>query len=263
MTSSAEPIDIYIVPKENKDVLFGDSSTTMEVVSDIETMSSPKDLEVPIMKQKTFLVGGANGVLEVLRLVKRTTGDLRLPNIRQNMIVYADQYISFDMKGFSKLKKDGVNIAIPVRRKEDTTLAEAVESLRMLDSSVQAIQKIKEFVVLNMKDTKGGEIIVRRLNEAEIKNKLSMEDPRRKQPMSLIFVLKNPWAGTGIPVDRMKISKMLKFDKFYEEDVSLFSVPSRSEKKNEAKENNSVSSSTPTPTPASALSSTDLSQNSV
>lgn len=223
MTSSAEPIDIYIVPKQNKDVLFGDSSITMEVVSDIETMSSPKDLEVPIMKQKTFLIGGPNGVLEVLRLVKRTTGDLRLPNIRQNMIVYADQYISFDMKAFTKLKKDGVNIAIPVRRKEDTTLADAVESLKMLDSSVQAIQKIKEFVVLNMKDTKGGEIIVRRFNEAEIKNKLSMEDPRRKQPMRLIFVLKNPWAGSGKSMSDMKITGTIKFDKSYEEDVSLFS----------------------------------------
>jgi hypothetical protein len=101
MAAESEIIDVYVVPKENKDILFGDSSTTIEVVSEIETMTSPKDLEVPIMKQRTFLIGGPNGVLEVLRLVKRTTGDLRLPNIRQNMIVYADQYVSFNMKIFT------------------------------------------------------------------------------------------------------------------------------------------------------------------
>ena len=57
-------LDVYIVPKESKDILFGNSPESINVVSEIETMSSPKDLEVPIMKQKTFLVGGANGVLE-------------------------------------------------------------------------------------------------------------------------------------------------------------------------------------------------------
>jgi hypothetical protein len=225
MAAESEIIDVYVVPKENKDILFGDSSTTTEVVSEIETMTSPKDLEVPIMKQRTFLIGGPNGVLEVLRLVKRTTGDLRLPNIRQNMIVYADQYVSFNMKNFTKLKKDGVNIAIPVRRGEDKKLLEAVESLKVLHSSLQAIQNIKEFLVLNLKDSKGGDIVVRRPNEIDIKNKLTMEDPRKKKSMRIIFVLKNPWAGTSTSMSDMKISGMLKFDKSYEENVSLFSSP--------------------------------------
>jgi len=225
MASGSETIDIYITPKENKDVLFGDSSTSIEVVSEIETMTSPKDLEVPIMKQRTFLIGGANGVIEVLRIVKRTTGDLRLPNIRQNMIVYADQYISFNMKNFMKLKKDGVNIAIPVRRGEDKKLLEAVESLKVIHSSLQAIQNVKEYIVLNMKDSKGGDIVVRRLNEYDIKNKLTMEDPRKKKSMRIVFLLNNPWAGTSTPMSDMKITGMTKFDKYYEEDVSLFSSP--------------------------------------
>jgi hypothetical protein len=219
--ASMDPIDIYIVPKDNKDILFGDSSTKMEVVSEIETLSSPKDLEVEMMTKKTFLIGGLNGSLEVLRLVKRTTGDLRLPNIRQNMIVYADQYVIFDMKTFTKLKKDGINIAIPVQRKEDETIKDPVESLKILDSSLEAIQKTKEFLILNLKDSKGNDIIVRRISEADIKNKLNTEDPKRKQPMRIIFVLKNPWAGTATSVSDMKISGMINFDKSYEETMSL------------------------------------------
>lgn len=219
----SDTYDVYIVPKQNRDIPFGDDSKSMGIVNDIETISSPKQINVPIMKRKIFLVGGPNGMLEVLSIVKRTTGDLALPNIRQNMIVYADQYISFNMKSFTKLRNDGINIAIPVKRNEDKSLSNVGEALNILYKSLEEIPKTREFLVLNLRDLAGRDIIISSLNVTEIKNKLSEED--RKKRYRIVFVLNNPWGGKSISRGDMKINENILFESTYEENVSLFSNP--------------------------------------